>query len=140
MIHFNIIQSPDTEVIGEIQVNYNSLTFGNNSKAHIYIEDVKMSAIHLRIFAKKDKFFCSSEMAEAYFHINGKKIVGTKDIDKNDTIQIGDTKIKIIDLAVDPDFEIKKYDLKEIHKNAPEVMPVIEDIQNEILYIDSLEE
>ena len=97
MISFEITHSPTLEILGQHSYEFNKVNLGNALSSHLIINDPKVNLKEITIFIKEDQAFIEGPSLNTFYMVNGKKISGRKLININDEIEIGDTKIILLE-------------------------------------------
>jgi hypothetical protein len=101
MIQLQVNSSPDLDMIGEALYYHQNLWFGRN-QGDILINDPEMLNRHLQLKVSKKGLFAHPHPDLEYFHVNGKRVAGIKNIGPKDVLTLGKTKITIKNFMFDP--------------------------------------
>lgn len=142
MIKFEIVKSPDSEVLGVHETYRNEMIIGHCTVSDFPIFDPDISDIHCILCLTPQKLFIKSSDRTGSYLVNGKKYIGQKMIQSKDLIQIGTTDFIIIDFSYEQSSslgEFKNY-YKNTMKSYPETGLALEAIEREIIYLDKYRE
>ncbi len=141
MIELEVVTSIDREAIGARYFFLNNISIGRSLKCEVIIKDSKLTNVSLYMYISKDnKLFVKSHSDNKTYHVNTKKISGTKNINIGDQIQIGDTTLKIKNFVLaqemhqDIDILFEKF-----KKQYPESIPLLKELQYELLFLQTVE-
>lgn len=130
MIHIEITQSPDSNVIATFQFHKNEIYLGREG-SDLSIDDMGLKDSHLLIEIPEDALLVHPQRDIAFYHLNGKRSTSIRKLKAGDTLGIGGTIIKII--GFERTLEVSKKDLLSqklshlMEINSPRI-PVIEKI------------
>jgi len=133
MIKLEIIDSPDLLSIGLMELNFHHITIGKSLKNILILDDQAISKEHalLRLSARGLIFEC-----EDYYLLNDKRVSGTLIIKPNDTIEIGNTKIKILHFDLSNLLDSNEYYkyIEDLESNDKNLANLISAIEEEFIY------
>jgi hypothetical protein len=130
MLSFNILYSEDQSISPEFISYFDRFIIGSSKRADIIIDDELISPLHLKLEVKDSSLICKSYDNENSFKVNGKKYTGSKVIQINDEIVMGNTSIKITNFSK---MEIVPNDnLEEVYSEAIEKIPALDNIISEL--------
>ena len=95
MIQFEVIQSPDSNVLASFKFLKNDVYLGSLT-GDLVIRDPELSKSHLMLEVVEGDFLVHPQKDVPYYLINGKRSTSIKKIKAQDTISIGSTQIKIL--------------------------------------------
>lgn len=95
MIEFEIMESPDSDVIGHYLIHKNEIYLGQ-ILTDINIKDPLLLGSHAFMEVLEDKFLFHPQKDIGHYLLNGKRALTIRKLKNYDIIQIGKTKIKII--------------------------------------------
>jgi hypothetical protein len=95
MIHFEIIQSPDSNVIMSFQFHKNEVYIGSKS-SDLVIADTHLNPKHLLIEIPENHLLVHPQKDVEFYLLNGKRTTSIRRIKAGDMISIGNTVMKII--------------------------------------------
>ena len=134
MIHLNFISSPDENIIGDYQTHYHDLVISAKPGADLFLDDVEI---------KKSVVLQTTESGlkitfEDYFLVEGKKHSGSKILQVGETLQVGQTKIRL--LGQMPKSAAQKRNiieaLDERVRAQPEISDLIIELEKELIRIE----
>jgi len=141
MIEIIFLSSPDSEVLGNYKVFYDSLSIGRSQKNDLIIEDPKVLDFHIILTSSKNGLICEGAAESISFRANDQYFKGKKTFNKKDKIKIGNTIFEIVDFALEPASE-KILSLKESYEKTlnayPEQEKIIDEMENEISRLEEL--
>lgn len=128
MVHIEITQSPDVNVITNFKFHKNEVYFGS-VHGDLLIDDQSLQASHLMIEIHDDEMLVHPQKGVEHYLINGKRATTIRKLRKGDTLGFGKTILKVLDFSLTP-AQTKKIVLNEklaslIDKNSPR-LPVVE--------------
>ncbi len=134
MIELKIIESPDQEIIGSYVSQRQEIKIGRSYQNDLIVNDARISKYHIIINNNAPNILCHSVSDQSYLS-NNKKIIGSKNHKINDYIQIGDTKIQLINCS-----PITTIDITEKHnyldENRPDIMQLLNIMEQELANIE----
>ena len=134
MIELKIIESPDQEIIGSYVSKRQEINIGRSYKNDLIINDAKVSKYHIVINNNAPNILCHSISDQSYLS-NSKKIIGSKNHKVNDYIQIGDTKIQVINCLPAEIIDItNKHNY--LDENRPDIMQLLNIMEQELVNIE----
>ncbi len=95
MIQFEVIQSPDLNVLTSFKFHKNDVYLGS-SAGDLVIRDPSLSKSHLMLEVIEGEFLVHPQKDVLFYLINGKRSTSIRKIKIQDTITIGTTQIKIL--------------------------------------------
>lgn len=95
MIQFEIVESPDQDVIGDYHLFKNEIYLGT-VLTDIIIHDPEMRKSHAFMEVVNDVLLFHPQKDVSFYLLNGKRALTIRKLKASDIIQIGKTKIKII--------------------------------------------
>ena len=136
MIKF-VAKYPNFENTYTITLYFKKILVGGSSACHLKINDKTIPNKALLIINDKDG--CLAEgLNETIFQVNQKKIVGTKMLYKGDTINLGETSLRIEDIDPSKAFEDlnreKKYE--DFYRTYEEYESILNALEKEV-YLSS---
>jgi hypothetical protein len=134
MIKFEIINSPDSEMIGEFEFTRNLITLGGEHD-HVWLHDPVVSDTHLTFEVTEKHLNCYLNQDLEFFHVNGKRTKVFKTLKVNDVIKVGHTEIKIIFCSltqIDSLKETLNKNMDLIIKDHPKILEVIKELKDMI--------
>jgi hypothetical protein len=138
MISFDILYSEDNTLSTSFLSYFDKFIIGSSRRADIVILDSMVAPLHIKLEVKENALICKSFSDEQSFNVNGKKYKGSKVIKVNDELLIGNTHLKITNIA---QMEIAPDDqLQELYQSAitkiPELKEIITELKKEIQYLE----
>lgn len=134
MIHLNFISSPDESIKGDFVVYYHNLVISSRKGSDLEIDDdqIKKSVV-FKTTQNGLKISC-----EEYFYIDGKKISGNKILQIGETIQIGQTQIRVMGQIPEASERKKSIldSLEERVRSEPEISGLIIELEKELIRIE----
>lgn len=133
MISIEILTSDDSEAIGKYQFGFDEISIGFALRNDVVIrsKEWKKKQIDLRVTEVGLKVKANDGIE--YFLSNDKKISGAKVHHKDDTIQIENTQIKVLDFSISlpeaPNF-VELY--KKRAEENPELVTLMDSITKEL--------
>ena len=136
MIEFEILASPDPEVIGRHQFFCPEVEMGNSLSCHLPVEDPQLPSRGI-YFISDAKGVVIKTTPPSIFFVNKEEIFEKKLIQSGDEIKIGETQILIASYNFETihtplDMDAIKAPLS---KNKEEGL-LLESLENELLFID----
>lgn len=135
MIKFEILKSPDSNVVGLQLFGGNVVTFSNSLQSMVYIADFDFSSFELSI--KKDgKLKSKTNSISETIIIDDKKISGSKTLNKNSTICSGKTTLTILDYKFEPyllDQEEVDEQLLIIENDRPDISKLLDGFHKAVM-------
>jgi len=133
MIQFKILDSNDFTAIGFYEFHFNMIYLGRKAE-HLSINDPDLRENHLIIESIEDYLVVHPQKEVENFLLNQKRASGLKKIKIHDVIQIGSTKIEILDFKFE-EVPTKKKILDEKFKHLmtqdSPLLPIIEDLSKQ---------
>ncbi|EQC51690.1 FHA domain-containing protein [Bacteriovorax sp. DB6_IX] len=133
MIQIEIVDSPDLLSIGVTTYHLHHITLGRSLKNTIILNDSELSKEHalFRLSQRGLIFECDAN----YLH-NQKKVTGTILIKPNDTIEIGQTEIKILNYDLTNLLDSNEYYkyIEELEIKDQDLANLISSIEEEFIY------
>jgi hypothetical protein len=97
MIHFQITQSPDLNVVTTFKYFLNQIYLGRTGD--LAIQDPELQPLHVMIEVIGQDLLIHPQSQVEYFQINGKRATAIRKLKNGDNIAIGSSVIKILDFA-----------------------------------------
>jgi hypothetical protein len=95
MIQFEVIKSPDSNVIASFKFHRNDVYLGS-SAGDLVIRDPALSKSHLMLEVVEGEFLVHPQKDVPFYLINGKRATSIRKIKAQDTLTIGGTQLKIL--------------------------------------------
>jgi hypothetical protein len=95
MIEFEIIKSPDEDIIEKFKFYKNEIILGKKSR-DLSIDDKSLRNHHLHLYVQKNDLYVLALEGVDFFLVNGKRSTGTKKIKINDQIHFGETTLSVL--------------------------------------------
>ncbi len=134
MIHLKFIKSPDENVLGDFQIAYTTLVVSNRSGADLLLSDSQLkSSVVFRAVNEGLKI-----TYDDYYHVNGKKISGSKILKTGDSLRIGKTEISVIASLPAPAHHQRNIieALEERVRNEPDISELVVELEKELIRIE----
>lgn len=125
MLKIKILNSPDSEILGERETFKNLISIGNQI-GDLIIRDPDIVDYHLSFECNPDGLILHLNKDISHFHLNGKKTSGIISINNSDQIKIGATTFEIIDFSHTPKYSRKEQLETAIQKLIAQDAPVLE--------------
>ncbi len=128
MVHIEIIQSPDVNVITQFKFHKNEVYLGS-VHGDLLIDDSEVKSSHLMIEIHDQEMLVHPQSGVEFYLINGKRATTIRKIKSGDVLTLGKTTLKILDYFL-TEALTKKIVLNAklaslIDRNAPR-LPVVE--------------
>lgn len=94
MIHFEVTQCPDENVLQAFQFYQNQIYLGRTT-GDLWINDAALSPSHLLLEVIGKELLIHPQRDVEFYLINGKRATAIRKLKVNDTVTIGRTTIKI---------------------------------------------
>ena len=137
MIELEILNSPDTEVLGIRKFHFDQIIIGNSSKNNFVINDPDIDHFHLLIEVNDTGAICRSLKENSFLH-EEKRWLGEKSLHPNSVIQIGNTLLKIVSFCKNP-VKVLTTNYEEMYQKAyenySEIIEILDQLENEIKLI-----
>lgn len=134
MIHLNFISSPDENIIGDYQVHYHDLVISSKAGADLFLDDPEV---------KKSLVLQTTESGlkityEDYYLVEGKKHSGSKILQIGETLQVGQTKLRILGQIAKTAAQKRNIieALDERVRAQPEISDLIIELEKELIRIE----
>jgi hypothetical protein len=127
MIHLEIINSPDKNILSDFQFFQNEVYLGRSS-GNLFINDPELNKSHVMVeVVEKDLIIHPQKGVESYL-IDGKRASNIRKIKAGQIITVGKTTFKILSFEV-TEFQNKKKILEEklgklIESNSPRLVVI----------------
>ena len=136
MICFEVIKSQDTDSIGEYNFHLDRVTFGDTKNSFLTIYESYFNASFAELLIIRNNLYIVFNGRD--FIVNQKKFKGTKLLNPEDLVQIGETCIRIKSFRQDFDLSLKLSEKlttikKEIFKKNEKRTELILQIEDEII-------
>lgn len=137
MIKFEILETSDSDSIGEYRFIYPTIEIGTKKKSTLRIYDNALTdQIHIKTVGENLALIIIN--SEHGFLCNSKKYLMSALIKKDDIIEYNGLKLKIHTIEIDDNFQIdlkkfRKELLTTIQKNKPELLKILEAIEEDLL-------
>ena len=136
MIEFEILDSPDPEVIGKHQFFSSKVEIGNSLSCHLPIEDSQIPSRGIYLISDP-KGIRVKTIPPSVFFVNKKEFFEKRLIQSGDEIKIGETQI----LIVSYNFEtihtpLEMSTIRDSFSSTKEEGLLLESLENELLFID----
>lgn len=95
MIHFEVSESPDQNVISSFKYFQNQIYVGRTT-GDLWINDNSLLASHLMLEVIGKELLIHPQKGVEFFLINGKRASNIRKLKPNDKISIGNTTFKVI--------------------------------------------
>lgn len=95
MIHFEIIESPDQNVLSTFKYFQNQIYLGRSS-GDLWVTDNSMLVSHAMLEVIGKELLVHPQKGVEFFLINGKRASNIRKLKANDKISFGNTTIKIL--------------------------------------------
>ncbi len=128
MIKFEIIESPDLEVLSTFEYFHNLIYIGRTS-GNLTIQDPGLLKSHLMLEVVDQEMIVHPQKEVEYYLINGKRATTPRRVKPGEVVSIGSTKIKLISFDETPAFSKKNIlnqKLNELIENGSQKLPVVE--------------
>ncbi len=128
MIRFEIIESPDKEILNTFEYFHNLIYIGNAS-GNLTVHDPDIKRTHLMIEVVGDDVIIHPQKDVEFYLINGKRATTPRKIKINDLITFGRTVLKLLAFAETPPFSKKNIlnqKLNALIESESHKLPVIE--------------
>ncbi len=132
MIEFEIIESPDQNIITTFKFYNNAIYLGSKSK-DLSISDLDLKPLHVLLEVPEKELLIHPMRNVDYFLLNNKRSTSIKRIKKNDLIKIGNTIIKITDFEFEEKLskkEILTTKMNQLIEENSSLLPLIETLSN----------
>ncbi len=140
MIEIKLLESPDSQMVGNYKLLYDEISIGSSFQNDIIINDKFIEPNHIIFSLQKNTITLVTIGETSTFLFNSKIFKGKKNLDKKDKIKIGNTLIEIVDFLAEPEFS-KAPSIKESYekliKDFPEQEKIIDGIENEMAQLES---
>lgn len=128
MIEFEILESPDADVVGHYLLFKNEIYLGQ-TLTDINIKDPLLLSSHAFIEVIEDKLLFHPQKDVGHYLLNGKRTLTIRKLKVSDTIQIGKTQMRIKNFSSTPQFtrkEILDKKLTTLMQNQDPRLEIIE--------------
>jgi hypothetical protein len=98
MIKIHCLETSDTNALGVYEYGQNMIYLGRKNTDFI-LNDLTWPENAMFFEVIEDQFYVHPQKSLEYFLINGKRCTGVKKIKRQDSITIGQTKIKLLDFS-----------------------------------------
>lgn len=95
MIHFEVSESPDQNVISSFKYFQNQIYLGRNT-GDLWINDNSLLTSHLMLEVIGKELLIHPQKGVEFFLINGKRASNIRKLKVNDKVSIGNTTLKVI--------------------------------------------
>ncbi len=95
MIKFEILESPDQEVISTFEYFHNLIYIGRSS-GNLTIQDPALLKSHLMLEVVGQDMIVHPQKSVDFYLINGKRATTPRKIHEGETVAFGNTKLKLI--------------------------------------------
>lgn len=95
MIHIQIVQSPDTNILTEFRYFHNQLYVGRSS-GELWIQDKDLFASHIMLEVIGKDLLIHPQRGVEFYLLNGKRASAIRKLKINDQVTIGQTIIKVL--------------------------------------------
>lgn len=99
MIKIQCQETPDTNAIGIYEYGQNMIYLGRKNTDFI-LNDLSLPENAMFFEVIDTYFYIHPQKSLEYFLVNGKRCTGVKKVKREDTITIGQTKIKLLDFSL----------------------------------------
>lgn len=128
MIHFEVLKSPDENVLEQFHFYQNQIYIGR-TQGDLWINDHQLSSTHLILEVIGNDLLIHPQKEVSFYLINGKRASAVRKLKVNDQVTIGQSVIKIL-AFLETEKESKKQILNQklnhlIETNSSR-LPVIE--------------
>lgn len=139
MIVIDFLHSPDEDLLTRFQFHYDRIELGASSNSNLLINDPDWQDLSIKLQLTAQ--FLRLDVGETAYLLNGKKIIGSKLLSKNDQITLGNTTFKIIDFyQSEISYEKRLRDrFQEINQTYPDVAILLDGLEEELLKLQVLE-
>lgn len=96
MIHLNVLTSIDPNAPGLYEFEYDVLSIGRSIKNDLILNEENVAKCALYLSIENNTLFIQTLSNSIFCLVNGKKISGKKRLDIGDKVEIGKSKIEII--------------------------------------------
>ncbi len=128
MIKFEIIESPDLEVLSTFEYFHNLIYIGRTT-GNLTIQDPALLKSHLMIEVVDQDVIVHPQKEVEFYLINGKRSTTPRKLRAGEIVTIGSTKMKLISFEETPAFSKKNIlnqKLNELIESGSQKLPVIE--------------
>lgn len=134
MIHFEIIESPDLNVLTSFKFFRNEIYIGRRAE-DLSISDLSLKDLHILLEVPEDELLIHPQKDVTHYLINGKRSTSIRKLKVGDSVTFGTTTLKII--AYEHTYypskkEILDTKLEELVKKASPRLAVIEAITKQM--------
>lgn len=132
MLHLEIIDSYDSELLGEYLYNFPYITAGSNQVCQLILEDKKVNPIHVKLEPSNEGVWVKS-FRDAPYLSNGIKVIGNTLHKRGENFSIGSTIFKVLDCKEAAPTPNQKELLEELAFSDPPTFDLVEAITNELM-------
>ena len=108
MIKIEILESENTDKNGEYLFYKNIIYIGKNHEAEIYLPEANIISNHIFIEAVENKLIVQLHKGVDYILVNNKRTIKYKHLRIGDIIQVGSTKMKVLDFNFEQKILVKE--------------------------------
>jgi hypothetical protein len=95
MIHFEVIKSPDENVLSEFKYFQNQIYIGRG-QGDLWINDSELLKSHIMLEVLHKDLLLHPQKNVPFYLINGKRASAIRKLKKGDQVSLGNTTIKVI--------------------------------------------
>ena len=135
MIKLSIIDSKDSDRIGEFQIFKDLIYIGSNHDADIFLPQDEVVSNHIFLEIVDGSLLAHLGRDIDFILINGKRTTTFKRLKAHDSIKIGSAEMKILEFSDSQTSTIKEQinsRLSEIKSSKPELMELIKTFGDEV--------
>ena len=130
MIEIDIDSQVDILAIGRLRLHGPKFKFGKDPLCDVVLNDDDISALHLEIVFD-DSNYVLIPKNNSLLYINNKKVTAPKQINEEDSVKLGKSSFKILQINLN-DILLKKFNSQFINGNKEkEIIEAIEGVLNE---------
>ncbi len=130
MIVIEVLECPDQDYLGQFSFYKSFIRIGSGQSVEFCLNDKQIKKNHLVLDIQDNQLNAAASEESDLFWVNGKRTAGIKSLKVGDTIQIGETKFKIVNFLNMP-IESKR---ERLNRNTEELIksnsPLLSYIKN----------
>lgn len=135
MIKFEIIDSENKDLTGEYTFYKNLIYLGKNHQCEVYLPEANIIDNHIFIEVVESKLIVQLHPDVEYILVNNKRTIKYKHLRIGDLIQIGSTKLKILEFLFEEKPILKQVlaqKIQSLKDDNPQLKDVVKLIRNEL--------